>query len=57
MVVDSHVIDEQRLLKVSLYANSVLVLMALVFAVFIGSYSIRFDGNYLTRITHSFHFS
>jgi predicted Co/Zn/Cd cation transporter (cation efflux family) len=51
MVVDSHVIDEQRLLKVSLYANGVLVLMPLGFAMFIAIIfnTIRwelFDENY-----------
>lgn len=46
MVVDSHVLDEQRLLKLSLVAAGVFVLMALSFALITGSDSILFDGIY-----------
>jgi cation diffusion facilitator family transporter len=46
MVVDSHVLDEQRLLKLSLIAAGVFVLTALGFALFTRSDSILFDGIY-----------
>jgi predicted Co/Zn/Cd cation transporter (cation efflux family) len=46
MVVDSHMLDEQRLLKLSLIAVGVFVLTALGFALLTGSDSILFDGIY-----------
>jgi cation diffusion facilitator family transporter len=46
MAVDSHVLDEQRLLKLSLISAGIFVLMALWFALLTGSNSILFDGIY-----------
>jgi predicted Co/Zn/Cd cation transporter (cation efflux family) len=44
--VDSHVIDEQRVLDLSFYAAGVFVLMALGFALLKGSNLILFNGIY-----------
>lgn len=46
MVVDSHALGEQRILRLSLYAAGAFVLMALGFALLTGSDSILFDGIY-----------
>jgi cation diffusion facilitator family transporter len=46
MALDSHVLDEQRLLKLSLISAGIFVLVALGFALLTGSNSILFDGIY-----------
>lgn len=46
MTIESHALDEQRLLRFSLYMTGAFVLIALVFALLTGSDAILFDGIY-----------